>query len=150
MMHLDDTAHILGSADFFSICNLEQRRMLAFASDRIRLTSGETLFRAGQITDGAYVLISGEMLSNAINRPEEEGIVVNSPGTVMGELALVTRHPRRSTVVCTRDAELLLVPRSAFSKLMEQFPEVAHRAVEVIRNDIGTYVAPLKNVVKKS
>ncbi len=148
-MQLDDTAHILGSADFFSICNLEQRRMLAFASDRVRLATGETLFEKGQVTDGAYVLVSGELVAKGTPGTGEKDVAIIHPGTVMGQLALITRHPRRATIVCVSTAELLLVPRSAFSKLMEQFPDVARRAVELIRNDIGAYVAPLREAVRK-
>ncbi len=33
-MQLDDAATILGRADFFEVCDAEQRRLLAFASER--------------------------------------------------------------------------------------------------------------------
>ncbi len=145
-MQLDDTAHILGNAEFFSICNLEQRRMLAFASERIRLAKGQTLFRAGEVISGAYVLISGELVSVPGEGEKGEPVAISRPGTVIGELALLTEHPRRATIVCQQDAELLMVPRSAFGKLMEQFPDVARRAGEVIRTGMGQYVGMLRAV----
>ncbi len=145
-MQLDDTAHILGSAEFFAICSLEQRRMLAFASEWIKLRAGDTLFKAGQVSPGAYVLISGELSSTQKLSPNSNPIEIIQPGTVIGELALIVKHPRRSTIVCKSDAQLLMVPRSAFSKLMQQFPEIAVKAVDQIKGDVGKYVSSIKAV----
>ena len=39
-MQLDDAATILGRADFFEICDAEQRRLLAFASERKKFRPG--------------------------------------------------------------------------------------------------------------
>ena len=148
-MQLDDTAHILGGADFFSICNLEQRRMLAFAGERRMLKTGETLFRAGDVTHGAYVLISGILGSRQATTGEDELVEIDKPGTIVGELALITKYPRRATVVAKTDVELLLVPRTAFSKLMRQYPEIARRAAAKIRHDANAYVGALEQVKRR-
>ena len=39
-MQLDDAATILGRADFFEVCDAEQRRLLAFASERKKFRPG--------------------------------------------------------------------------------------------------------------
>ena len=153
-MHLDETAHIMGSADFFSICNMEQRRMLAFASERVVLKPGEVLFRAGDVTDGAYVLISGTLISAPLIAGGDakkigEAIEIHQPGTVIGELALIAKHPRRANVSAKSAAELLLVPRASFSKLVEQFPQIAQRVSAKIKNDLGNYVAAIETVKPK-
>ena len=43
-MQLDDAATILGRADFFEVCDAEQRRLLAFASERKRFRPGATIY----------------------------------------------------------------------------------------------------------
>ena len=58
-MQLEDAATILSRADFFEICNAEQRRLLAFASERRRHPGGATIYKGGDISDGAHVLVSG-------------------------------------------------------------------------------------------
>ncbi len=123
-MQLDDTAHILGSAEFFAICSLEQRRMLAFASEWVELKKNDILFKAGQLVPGAYVLISGELILTQKNASSGKPIIISDPGTVVAELALIVKHPRRADVVCKTDVQLLMVPRSAFSKIMQQFPSL--------------------------
>ncbi|HHB82741.1 MAG TPA: cyclic nucleotide-binding domain-containing protein [Devosia sp.] len=145
-MELDETAHILGSADFFAICTLEQRRMLAFASEQVFFEAGKTLFVAGEVISGAYVLISGELISTKLSKRVEKPVFIDAPGTVIGELALIAKHPRRATITCKTDAKLLYVPRSAFAKLMQQFPDVAVRAMAFIQDDISKYVGSLKQV----
>lgn len=150
-MQLDDAAHILGAADFFSICDLEQRRMLAFGSDRKVLKVGETLFRIGDVTPGAYVLISGQLTSRD-KHPGAEGahsVVIDQPGTVVGELAMIAKHPRRSTVTATTEAELLLVPRETFSKLMQQFPDLAAKAAAKVQVDLQSYIGTVKKMGPK-
>ena len=147
-MQLDEAAHILGSADFFSICNLEQRRMLAFAGERKYLMPDETLFRVGDVTEGAYVLINGELVSQQSGSTLEIEIV--QPGTVIGELALIAKHPRRAKVIARSRTDLLLVPRIAFSKLMQQYPEIASKAAAKIRGDVDQYVGSLSEVKSKT
>ncbi len=148
-MKLDEAAHILGSAEFFSICNLEQRRMLAFAGERRALMPKETLFRVGDVTEGAYVLISGELVSRQSDAEGAQNIPITQPGAVIGELALIAKHPRRATVVAVTQADLLLVPRIAFSKLMQQYPEIAQKAAAKIRQDVDAFVAPLASAREK-
>lgn len=150
-MQLDEAAHILGAADFFSICDLEQRRMLAFGSDRQVLKAGDVLFRIGDVTPGAYVLISGSLMSRD-KHPKDEGahsVEIDQPGTVIGELAMIAKHPRRSTVTAKTDVELLLVPRETFSKLMQQFPDLAAKAAAKVQGDLQTYIGSVKSMGQK-
>lgn len=150
-MQLDDAAHILGSADFFSICDIEQRRMLAFASDRQLLTPGDVLFRIGDVTPGAFVLISGTLISRDKHEGESDAhtVEITEPGTVIGELAMIAKHPRRSTVTAKTEAELLLVPRETFSKLMQQFPDLAAKAAAKVQTDLQSYLNQVHKVAPK-
>lgn len=118
--------------------------MLAFASERKQLEAGAVLFNAGDVTPGAYVLISGELISKNTDAVDAEVVHISQPGTVISELALIAEHPRRTSVICETNVELLAVPRSAFGKLMEEFPDIASRAVDLIRNDIGKFVSSLE------
>lgn len=58
-MQLDDAATILSHADFFEVCSAEQRRLLAFASERRKFRPGETIYRSGDVPEGAHVLVTG-------------------------------------------------------------------------------------------
>ena len=63
-MQLDDAATVLGRAEFFSVCDAEQRRLLAFASERKRFRPGATIYQSGDMPEGAHVLIVGTVASS--------------------------------------------------------------------------------------
>ena len=58
-MQLDDAATILAHADFFEVCTQDERRLLAFASERKKYRPGSVIYEAGEVPDGAHVLVSG-------------------------------------------------------------------------------------------
>ena len=48
-MQLDDAATILSHADFFEVCDAEQRRLLAFASERKKYRPGSIIYKSGDV-----------------------------------------------------------------------------------------------------
>ena len=78
-MQLDDATTILGRADFFEVCDAEQRRMLAFASERKKWKPGSVLYSAGDVPEGAHVLISGTV-STLQGGNESDPYVITGPG----------------------------------------------------------------------
>lgn len=142
-MRLHDVAEVIDHAEFFTICSAEQRRMLAFASERIAVKPEEVLFRKGDVPRGAYVLMSGEFTSQDDRGVQSE---ISQPGTMIAELALLTQHPRRAKLTARVHSEVLLVPRESFLKLVQQFPEVAHKAKDRIKADLEGFVRPITNL----
>jgi CRP-like cAMP-binding protein len=150
-MQLDDAATILAHADFFAICNNEQCRLLAFASERQRHAAGAELYAAGTVPGGAHVLISGRLRVT----PEAGGgkpYDVITPGALIGAMALVLTRKRPVTVTALTEAETLFVPRQAFLKLAGQYPELAARAADHIRGELSAYlgaITPLRGRIRK-
>lgn len=143
-MELDDVESILANADFFEICDPDQHRLLAFASERRRYHMGDVLYETGGPSDGAHILCRGTVaVADDPQRPEKV-FRVSNPGSTIGELALVLDRPRRTTVTAAGEVETLFVPRSAFVKLMRQFPDMAERVAERIENELGSYLGALE------
>jgi CRP-like cAMP-binding protein len=137
---LEDAATILSRAEFFEICSAEQRRLLAFASERRRHPAGATIYKGGDVSDGAHVLVSGTVTvagdgpANAVPR------TVSQSGVVLGAMALFVGKPRPVTVKAVDSVETLFVPRTAFMKLAKQFPDMAARAAKRIQRDVIGYL----------
>lgn len=149
-MQLDDAATILAHAEFFEICDNEQRRLLAFASERRRFEAGEVVYKAGEIPDGAHVLISGRLrtVTETGGQPHD----LSGEGTLVSAMALVIAKPRPVTVTAIFASETLFVPRHAFLKLATQYPDLAARAADHIRRELTGYLgalAPLKGRIRK-
>ena len=147
-MQLDDATTILGRADFFEVCDAEQRRMLAFASERKKYRPGSVLYSAGDVPEGAHVLISGTV-STLQGGNESDPYVITGPGTVLGTVSLVLAKPRPVTVKAIDAVETLFVPRSAFMKLCQQSPDLAARAADRIRKELAAYLTAIEKAGPK-
>jgi CRP-like cAMP-binding protein len=144
-MQLDDATTILGRADFFEVCDTEQRRLLAFASERKKFRPGSVLYQAGDMPEGAHVLVSGTVATYQVG-DDENPFVVTTQGSVLGAMSLVIAKPRPVTVKAIDNVETLLVPRSAFMKLCNQSPDLAARAADRIRFELSGYLSAVEQV----
>ena len=138
-MQLDDAATILGRADFFEICDAEQRRLLAFASERKKFRPNSVIYAAGDTPEGAHVLVSGTVSSTQVGA-ENNPYLVHEVGSVLGAMGLVIAKPRPVTIKAVDAVETLFVPRTAFLKLANQYPDLAARAAARIRRELTGYL----------
>lgn len=144
-MQLDDTATILGRAEFFSICDADQRRLLAFASERKKFRPGTVIYAAGDVPEGAHVLVSGTVATTQ-EGAEGNPFLVHEQGAVLGAMSLVVAKPRPVTVKAIDAVETLFVPRSSFLKLANQYPVLAARAAERIRAELLGYLGAIEGM----
>jgi CRP-like cAMP-binding protein len=147
-MQLDDAATILSHADFFEVCNAEQRRLLAFASERKKFRPGTVIYQAGEVPEGAHVLVSGTVQTTR-QGAEDNPFIVHEQGAVLGAMALVVARPRPVTVKAIDAVETLFVPRNAFMKLAQQYPDLAARMADRIRRDLSGYLGAIETLRPK-
>ena len=146
---MDDAAAILARADFFSMCDDEQRRMLGFASDRRHVEADEVIYKAGDVPAGAYVLIEGTLKARNVGVEAGKPYALSEAGSVVSAMALILDKPRPVTITAVTDCELLFVPRSAFLKLVRQYPELAQKAVQRIEGELSGYLTALDPLKRK-
>jgi CRP-like cAMP-binding protein len=147
-MQLDDATTILGRADFFEVCDAEQRRLLAFASERKKWRAGSVIYEAGEIPEGAHVLVTGTVATYQ-QGDEANPFVISSQGAVLGAMSLVVARPRPVTVKAVDNVETLFVPRSAFLKRANQAPDLALRAADRVRRELTGYLSAVEQVKAK-
>jgi len=147
-MQLDDATTILGRADFFEVCDAEQRRLLAFASERKRFRPNSVIYQAGDVPEGAHVLVSGTI---ATFQEGDDGnpFVISQVGSTVGAMSLVIAKPRPVMVKAIDQVETLFVPRAAFMKLCNQAPDLAARAADRIRRELTGYLGAIEKVRPK-
>ena len=145
----DDAAEALSQAEFFDICDDEQRRMLAFAGDLRRFEPDDVLYKAGDVPLGAFVLTEGTLKAHPEGPAGGKPYDLSEPGSVVSAMALILAKPRPVTISAASEAYVLFVPRNAFLKLVHQSPELAQRAVARIEQDLGDYLGSLQPVGRK-
>lgn len=148
-MELDDFVSVLEKAPFFSVCDEEQLRLIAFASEKRSVRAGESLFAKGMPADGAYVLISGMVRVLGDESGSAKGRLVEDRGTVIGELGLMLDRPRRARVKAVTDAQLLFVPRTAFTRLLQQYPDLAARVADQLQGDLDSFLGAVARFSRK-
>jgi len=144
-MELDDFTSALAEADFFRICDDEQRRLLAFASERQSFSAGDTIWKKGDASEGAYVLVRGEVLAGDSEGGAYKPQRISEHGAVLGEMGLFLTRPRRATLRAATTVELIFVPRAAFTKLLRQFPILAERAAMRIEEEMSSFLGAMES-----
>ncbi|MEO5805343.1 cyclic nucleotide-binding domain-containing protein [Devosia sp.] len=144
-MRLDDAAAVLSYAEFFTICDDEQKRLLAFSSERRRFDPDDIIYKAGDPPLGAHVLIAGTLKVKP-NDKASKSAAISEPGSVVSAISLILSKPRPITITAVIDCETLFVPRAAFLKLCQQSPDLAERAAARIQTELETYLGALEPV----
>lgn len=124
-MALETTLQLLAEHMVFAALEREALRMLAFAAERKELSAGAVLFDQGEPTEAAYLVLEGEVAVRS-QRPEqtEQRKVVGS-GALLGESGLISPSTHPATAETVTAAVLLRIPRTAYRRILEEFPKSA-------------------------
>jgi len=90
-----------------------------------RLKADETLFNAGDDGNGFHLLKEG-LLKVVVASPDDGDVTIAllTPGTVVGDLAMIDGRPRAASVAALLDCKLEFVSRAAFEHYVEEHPEI--------------------------
>ena len=101
-------------------------RILALGAETRHLQSGAVLFYAGELADGGYVVQEGSLLLEPGTLAEGNEITVG-PGTLIGELALLTNTVCQATAIAKEPTVVVRIPRNLFRKILEGYPAAAEK-----------------------
>jgi CRP-like cAMP-binding protein len=97
---------------------------IARRAERMAFRRGSTITQAGNVGDGAYLIVSGD----AVRMPEagsQAPPVPIEPGSLVGELAMLVDHIFCATVVAQGRVNCLKITRAALYEQMELDPDLA-------------------------
>jgi CRP-like cAMP-binding protein len=107
-------------------------RVIALASETIYLEPGERLFAEGEISDGAYFILSGFFrLTSAV-----AGDRTAADGDLLHPLSLLTALERPMTAIAGQASEVLKIPRQVFIRILESAPALAMRLRDKLTRDL--------------
>lgn len=101
-------------------------RILAIGAEARHLQSGAVLFYAGELADGGYVVQEGALLLEP-GTLAEGNVVTVGPGTLIGELALLTNTVCQATAIAKGPTVVVRIPRTLFRKMLEGYPGAAEK-----------------------
>jgi len=116
----------LKQQSLFSDIDSEGLEKLSKIVTKLSLKKGEQLFKEKDDTRGVFLLHSGKV---EISRVTADGwrqtLTVVTPGDFFGELSILERRHHVASAVAVEDAELFLIPKEEFDRLMEQDTRLA-------------------------
>jgi len=116
----------INAIELFARLSDDEKRHLASHLINAPFARGEILTRQGAIAHWLYIMVSGE--AEAWWQPPEGPrrlLEKRGPGSVFGEIGLMTGAPRRATVIATTDVEAYRLDKDGFQEIIEQRPELA-------------------------
>ena len=129
----------------FAVLGKPALRILAIGAETRHLQSGAVLFYAGELADGGYVVQEGSLLLEP-NSPREGEQFTAGPGTLVGELALLTDTVCAATAIAKGPTVVIRISRSLFKKMLEGYPAAAVKLRDIMTARLDAWTRELGGV----
>ncbi len=146
-MGLEDDIAFFERVPTLAVLGKQALRVVAIGAEARHLQSGAVLFYAGELADGGYIVQEGSM----VLEPEgpRGGEYTVGPGTLLGELALLTDTISPVTAIAREPTVLIRIPRGLFRKMLEGYPAAAVRLRDEMAGRLGDWTQDLAGVQQR-
>jgi CRP-like cAMP-binding protein len=113
----------LKAVPLFNGLDPRRLKLIAFTSDRMNYEAGHVLFRQGDDSDAALVILDGhaDVMIDTPAGPIK--VAVLGPNSLVGEMGVMTNSPRSATVVAQTSLTTLRIPKEMFMSLVTEFSQ---------------------------
>jgi CRP-like cAMP-binding protein len=126
-MGIEDDITVLERVPTFAVLGRDALRILAIGAENREIAPGDVLFVAGDIADSGFLIQEGSF-SLRDGSPESGGeMMIARSGALLGEFALLKETTRPVSAVAAEPARVLRIARTLFLKMLEGYPDAAHR-----------------------
>lgn len=147
-MALEDDIAFFEQVPTFSVLGRQALHVLAIGAEARHLPSGAVLFYAGELADGGYVVQEGSLRLEPGTFSEGQEYTVG-PGTLIGELALLTDMVCPSTAIAKEPTTVIRISRSLFRKMLEGYPAAAEKLRDIMAERVQSWTRDVAGVKKK-
>jgi len=132
----------LAALNVFADIRAEDLAALAANLEPLHVAAGEVLMRQGERAVSFAIIASGRVEIRHVGADGQIAVTELSPGTIVGEIALLRDAPRTATVIAKDDVCGYVGYNGAF-ECMLAMPVVADRMVRTARQRLAAYIAPI-------
>src|SRR5437588_70624 len=135
-------AEELATMDIFEGCPIEELVPLAARLQPLRAAAGQVLMEQGEQAVSFLLISSG---TAEIKRVDNDGTVNAgqvSPGTIVGEIALLRNIPRIATVTTAEPLTGWIGDNDAFTRMVH-LPGVMARLLRTVRQRLAEFITPI-------
>ncbi|MBS0319598.1 MAG: cation:proton antiporter [Proteobacteria bacterium] len=106
----------------------EQREVVILHFLPASAQPGDWIIRKGDVADAAYFVSSGEVEVRVSGRKIRMG-----PGSVFGEMALISGKPRSADVIALDYCNFLKLTRADFNEILRRYPDIREHMTALAR-----------------
>jgi CRP-like cAMP-binding protein len=126
-------AAAIACVPLFSRCSKRQLMEIAQLADEIDLPAGRVLTKEGAPGREFFVILEGRAEVQRGGRV----IATVCNGDFLGEVALVTDHPRTATVTTTTPVRVLVLPHREFRQLLRTSPDIQGKVLQAVADRVA-------------
>jgi len=120
--------NLLSGIGIFAELKPESLQKLAEYIELKNFYEGDVIFKQGDKGEELFVLKEGECeVQVDIGTDRKLSVQIMEPGTIFGELSFIDGKERTGTVICKKDAKVLILKRSDFDKFMKEDKEAGSK-----------------------
>jgi CRP-like cAMP-binding protein len=116
----DPKLDLIRSVSLFKGLGRRELEQVGQLMDEVALPAGKTLMTQGDNGEEMFVIVSGRV---GIER-DGARVAEAGPGSVIGELALLSKAPRTATITTLEPTRVLVAGHREFHALMDDHPAV--------------------------
>ena len=116
--------NIIRQIEFFSGVSIEVMKLFALLCKSQSYKSGDVIFSQDEDDHCSYYILSGQANLVLKNKGKEYIIREYKEEHFFGVLSLITPMVKQFSLVTTQDTTCLTMTREAFSKVVDQFPQI--------------------------
>jgi CRP/FNR family transcriptional regulator, cyclic AMP receptor protein len=113
----------LQQVPLFAACSRKDLQLVARRAEDVRVGAGKSLISEGDTGHEFFVILDGTARVTRHGRK----IATLGPGDAFGELALLEKAPRNSSIVADTDMELVVLGQREFAGLIDEVPGFARK-----------------------
>jgi CRP-like cAMP-binding protein len=127
-MARDEYLQGLAAVPVFSKCTKKQLQEIGEVATELILPAGKVLTREGEVGFEVFMLLDGTASVTRDGQP----VATLTGGDVVGELAVLSGHPRNATVAAETELRVLVLTHAGLDQLLDDIPGLAkHLLYEV-------------------
>lgn len=131
-MSIDAEYKLLSQLELFENLDPIQLKRLIFVSQRYQLQPGEYLFRQGDAMGSVFGIVQGQF-SVILESTQGEIIAAHqSPGDLVGEMAVISGHPRNASIRADSICEVIGFEKELFISTVINDPPTALKMMKLL------------------
>ena len=152
-----DNLNLFRQIEFFSGIPLEVVKLFALLCQRTTYGAGDTIFNQGDDDRCSYYIISGNAKLVLESNGKEIEIREYGPEAFFGVVSMLTPIVKQFSLKATEETTCVVMTRKAFSKVVDQFPDVpliisrsiAQRLVSAEQNCMALFESSGQDEIRK-